>query len=220
MKTLFVTSEAHPLIKTGGLGDVAGALPVALRQLRHDVRLLLPAYPQAKEQVKSLQTAAELELEDHPEKVTLLQGKLPGTSLPVYLVDAPGLFDRPGNLYTASDGTGWSDNPQRFALLSHVATAIGLDRATLDWQPDIVHCNDWQSGLTPVLLHQYAVRPKTVFTIHNLAYQGIFSRETFEQLQLPEALWSFDGLEFHGNFSFIKGGICRRRHHGQPHLCP
>ncbi|GAB4361952.1 MAG: glycogen synthase GlgA [Gammaproteobacteria bacterium] len=207
MKILFAASEAFPLIKTGGLGDVAGALPVALRQLRHDVRLILPAYPAAKEMLPAARPVAELAVEGVAEKVTLLQGKFPHASLPVYLVDAPGLFGRTGNPYTAPGGDGWPDNPHRFAAFGRVIAAVALNLAQLEWQPDVVHCNDWQCGLAPVLLSAHAERPKSVFTIHNLAYQGLFDRRTFDELRLPESLWHWDALEFHGNFSFIKGGI-------------
>ncbi len=207
MKTLFVTSEAHPLIKTGGLADVSGALPKALHQLRNDVRLLLPAYPEVKARAGKLRTVATLELPATPAPVTLLAGRVPGTSVPLYLVDAPAYFERTGNPYTAPDGSGWPDNAQRFALFSRAAAAIALDRAGLQWQPEIVHCNDWQSALVPALLSPESTRPRTVFTIHNLAYQGNFGAEVFAALQLPAALWSADGLEFYGMLNFIKGGI-------------
>jgi len=207
MKTLFVTSEAHPLIKTGGLADVSGALPKALRQLRNDVRLLLPAYPQVKERTGKLRKVTTLKIPGTPEPVTLLSGRVPGTSVPLYLVEAPAYFDRIGNPYTAADGSGWPDNPQRFALFSRVAALVAQDSVGLDWQPEVIHCHDWQSALVPALLSLESRRPRTVFTIHNLAYQGVFPAALFNELQLPEALWTIEGLEFHGHLSFIKGGI-------------
>lgn len=207
MKTLFVSSEAHPLIKTGGLADVSGALPKALHRLRNDVRLLLPAYPEVKSRAGKLRTVTTLALPGTPEPVTLLAGRVPGTSVTLYLVDAPAYFERSGNPYTAADGSGWPDNPQRFALFSRAAAAIALDRAGLQWQPEVVHCNDWQSALVPALLSLESDRPRTVFTIHNLAYQGVFGAELFDALQLPAELWSSDGLEFYGLLNFIKGGI-------------
>jgi len=203
---LFATSEAQPLIKTGGLADVAGSLPIALSHLGHDVRLIMPAYPRAVERSIPLNPVASLKMPGTLEPVQLLQGRLDGR-IPLYLVDAPGLFDRLGNPYTDASGSDWADNPQRFALFCQVVATLSLNRAGLDWWPDVVHCNDWQTGLIPALLANEDNRPATVFTIHNLAYQGVFDRATFDLLRLPKALWSHEGLEFHHNFSFIKGGL-------------
>ena len=206
MKILFASSEAQPLIKTGGLADVAGALPLALGHFGQDVRLVLPAYPQAVERAIPLQPVAELYLPGSPEPVRLLEGRL-GGEIPLYLVDAPELFERPGNPYVSADGHDWPDNPERFALFCRAVTAIALNHAGLDWHPDLVHCNDWQTGLVPALLAGEDNRPATLFTIHNLAYQGVFDRAAFDRLHLNPALWSPQGLEFHGHFSFIKGGL-------------
>lgn len=206
MRILFASSEAYPLIKTGGLADVSGSLPPAVAGLGHDVRLILPAYASIKRQ-GNWKTLPPLELEAGPQEVRLLYGKLPGTDLPVYLLDAPLLFGREGNPYTAPDGQGWPDNYLRFGLFGRAITALALGEAGLDWRPDLVHCSDWQTGLAPALLSQHPDRPSTVFTIHNLAYQGIFPRETFQELQLPDELWSSGGLEFYGQLSFIKGGL-------------
>ncbi|MCO5170503.1 MAG: glycogen synthase GlgA [Planctomycetes bacterium] len=202
MNVLFVTAEAHPLMKTGGLADVCGSLPAALRALGHDVRLLMPAYPRACEQVADLAPAGRL-----TGPARLLRGTFPGTRMPVYLFDAPGSFDRAGNPYLGPDGRDWPDNAARFAALCRAAVAVGMGRAGLDWRPEVVHAHDWHTGLVPALLSRERRRPATVFTIHNLAYQGLFPREAFDALELPAALWSVDGLEFHGQLSFIKGGI-------------
>ena len=207
MKILFATSEAFPLIKTGGLGDVSGSLPRTLKTLRQDIRLVLPAYPQARQRMKRLQTVAELELPPFPGPVRILRGRLPSTRLPVYLVDAPLLFERAGDPYRAANGQDWQDNHLRFALLSHVTARIGLNQVGLDWQPDIVHCNDWQTGLVPALLQDAPERPRTVFTIHNLSYQGLFPPQTLHEVGLTSRLWGTDGLEFYGQLSFIKGGL-------------
>jgi starch synthase len=206
LKILFAASEAQPLIKTGGLADVAGSLPTAMRMLNHDVRLILPAYPQAVERAIPLHTAATLHIPGFAGDVRLLEGKLAET-LPLYLVDAPGLFDRPGNPYTDAAGHGWGDNAQRFALFCRVLSMVAMNQAELNWGPDMVHCNDWQTGLVPALLSEYWNRPATLFTIHNLSYQGVFPHDIYTQLQLPSDLWSPDGLEFHDDFSFIKGGL-------------
>lgn len=207
MKILFVTSEAHPLIKTGGLADVCGSLPLALRDLEHDVRLVLPAYPQARQRAESVRVAATLTLPFVPEPVTLLEGRLPDSPVPVYLVDYPLYFERPGNPYVNPDGVDWPDNAQRFACFARAAVAIAQDRANLHWNPDLVHCHDWQSGLVPPLLAEEPQRPATVFTIHNLSYQGLFDWATFQALNLPYKWWAMHGLEFFEKMSFIKGGL-------------
>ncbi len=203
---LFAASEAQPLIKTGGLADVAGSLPTAIRMLGHDARLILPAYPQTLEHEIQLTTAAVITIQGYDGEIRLLEGLLDG-KLPLYLVDIPSLFDREGHPYSDSSGNDWADNAQRFALFSRVVAAVAMNRAELGWRPDIVHCNDWQTGLVPPLLVTENNRPATIFTIHNLSYQGIFDYKTFQQLHIPAELWSHDGLEFHHNLSFIKGGL-------------
>ncbi len=206
-RVLFVASEAYPLIKTGGLGDVCGSLPPALAALGVDVRLLLPAYRDALARLAAVQRLTDIYVPEVNLNVSLLQATLPGTRAPVWLLDCPPAYDRPGNPYLDAHGQPWGDNAERFALLARVATRIALGDVDLGWRPDVVHCHDWQAGLVPALLAQHTPRPATVFTIHNLAYQGLFPRSTFVALQLPEPLWSIDGLEFHGQLSFIKGGI-------------
>ncbi len=206
-QVLFATSEAHPLVKTGGLADVSGALPPALRALGHDVRLVLPAYPRALSRANSLKIAALLTLPGASTPVRLLEGTLPGTDVPLYLVDAPAYFDRVGGLYGDVHGRDWADNPWRFTLFAQAVTAIAQNRAGLDWAPEIVHCHDWQTGLVPALLYVEGQRPATVFTIHNLSYQGLFPWGTFSSMGLPPTLWSVDTMEFYNQFSFIKGGL-------------
>lgn len=205
-KILFAASEAQPLIKTGGLADVAGSLPKALGELGLDVRLVLPAYPQAVEHAIPLTTVATIKVTGSTEPIRILEQKIDG-KMHVYLIDAPSLFSRPGNPYTDASGRPWGDNAQRFALFCRVVVRIAMDQAGLSWCPDVVHCNDWQTGLIPALLAQEWDRPASIFTIHNLSYQGMFDQSTFVQLMLPNQLWSPDGLEFHGQLSFIKGGL-------------
>lgn len=208
-KVLFVTGEAHPFAKTGGLGDVGGSLPPALRRLGHDVRLLLPAYPYAKRAagMTNLHAVGQIHLPLSPTPATVLEGTLPGTDVVTWLVDHPPAFDREGNPYLDPTGQAWPDNAQRFAILGHVAATLALAGAGIEWRPDVVHCHDWQAGLVPALLSLSNARPATVFTIHNLAYQGVFPAETFAALGLPRTLWSMEGLEFYDQMSFIKGGI-------------
>jgi starch synthase len=206
LKILFAASEAVPLIKTGGLADVAGSLPLYLHRLGNDVRVILPAYPQALERAIPVRMVASLRVAGAAEPIRLLEGRL-NDEVPVYLVDAPGLFNRRGNPYVDPQGRDWPDNAQRFAVFCRVIVQLALDRAGLRWQPEVLHCNDWQTGLAPALVAQEWNRPATVFTIHNLAYQGLFDRIQFERLQLPRNLWSPQGLEFHDRLSFIKGGL-------------
>ena len=202
---LFISSEAFPLIKTGGLGDVAGSLPAALLKQNHDVRLLLPAYPEVLGKVEQIKKRASTSY--YNLTVDILETRLPGTRVTVWLVDCPAAFDRPGGPYNDPHGHEWHDNALRFTIFCHAAVDIAMDQLDLRWQPDIVHCNDWQSGLVPALLSLQPKRPATIFTIHNLAYQGVFNHQVFNDLHLPAELWSLEGLEFYGNFSFIKGGI-------------
>ena len=207
MNILFASSEAHPLIKTGGLADVSGSLPRAIKNAKQEIRLILPAYPAAINNAGALKAVAKLDLPGIDSAVTLLQGRLPGTRVTLYLVDAPTLFDRPGGPYSQKDGADWPDNALRFSLFCRAVTAIAMNRAGLDWQVDIVHCNDWQTGLVPALLALENNRPGSIFTIHNLAYQGLFSQAQFQALDLPADWWSMHKLEFHNQFSFIKGGL-------------
>lgn len=202
---LYITSELFPLIKTGGLADVSGSLPIALAKQSQDIRILLPAYPEVIKQIKkpiSIAAGIYYNLE-----VELLEAHLPGSKLIIWLVDCPAAFDRPGSPYVDDNGHPWHDNALRFAIFCTFAADIALNRLKLEWQPDVVHCNDWQTGLIPALLQPHKRRPATIFTVHNLAYQGLFNYETFLDLNLPANLWHSDALEFHNQLSFIKGGL-------------
>jgi starch synthase len=207
MKILFASSEVYPLIKTGGLADVSGSLPRAIRNLRHDIRLVLPAYRGVIAKTGKVKTVAKLTLEGVSGEVRILQGRLPGTNVTLYLVDSPAHFDRDGGPYGAPEGGDWPDNDRRFALFARAICALALDRAGLDWQPDLVHGNDWQTGLVPALLSLEPQRPATLFTIHNLAYQGLFPATSLAELKLPPTWWSMAGLEFYDQLSFMKGGL-------------
>ncbi len=165
----------------------------------------MPAYREAKRKLQQSNLIANITFLEG--EVNLLESTLPETDQTIWLIDCPQLFDRDGGPYLSSDGLPWPDNAQRFALFARVVTAIAVNKLGLNWHPDIVHCNDWQIGLAPVLLDLEVTRPGIIFTIHNLAYQGLFPRATFLELHLPETLWSFTCLEFHDQLSFIKGGI-------------
>jgi starch synthase len=206
-KILFATSEVYPLIKTGGLADVAASLPRALLKLGQDVKILLPAYASVLEKAKDIgiKEVAHVDIEGY--SIALKQTRLPGTKVIVWLVDIPEFFEREGNPYCGPDGNDWFDNHKRFYVFARVAELIALDQVGLNWQPTIVHCNDWQTGLIPALLSLHPNHPATVFTIHNLAYRGLFSYQAFAELNLPAVFWHHERLEFYGQMSFIKGGL-------------
>ncbi len=206
-RVLFVTSEAHPLVKTGGLADVSGSLPPALEAAGAEVRLLLPGYRAVLDRVGETELKARVGLPGVSAPVEIRETPLPGTDVPVWLVICPELYDRPGGPYTdPATGSDWPDNALRFATLARAALAV-CDGAVEGWKPEVVHCHDWQAGLVPALLAQRPARPATIFTIHNLAYRGLFSRTDFDRLGLPPSLWSLTALEFYGDFSFMKGGL-------------
>lgn len=207
MEVLFATSEAEPLVRAGGLAEVSLGLPKALRALGHDVRLVLPGYSQALASARDLEEVARLTTQGVREKLRILAGRVPNSTLPVYLVDAPSLFEREGGPYANADGDEWADNAERFVVFSRAIAAMGLGIDALGWRPEIVHCNDWQTGLTPALLALEDVRPASLFTVHNMAAQGLFSWDVFHRLEIPRPLWSRHGLEHYGNFSFLKGGL-------------
>ncbi|MEW8617018.1 MAG: glycogen synthase GlgA [Candidatus Thiodiazotropha endolucinida] len=207
MKILFASSEATPLIKTGGLADVAGSLPAALNNIGQDCRLILPGYPDVLEKADNLQSLTQLEIAGETSPVRLLQGSCGPHRVPLYVIDAPHRFNRAGNPYLSPEGMNWPDNAERFSLFCHAVTEFALNQIDHDWQPDVVHANDWQTGLIAPLLSTQENRPATLFTIHNLAYQGLFDHATFLRLGLPDELWSYHHLEFHDQLSFIKGGI-------------
>ena len=210
-RILFASSEAFPLIKTGGLGDVAGSLPRALLGLKQDVHLILPAYTDVLTRAGRLKTVAEFAVRQH--SVRLLSGTLPATRVPVLLVDCPQLYDRPGNPYLAPDGKPWPDNAWRYTIFAEAVVQVANNQLGLNWQPEVVHCNDWQTGLVPVYLHQHLWRDpffaktSNLFTIHNLGYQGVFPQEVARLLALDNPLMSSDGLEYFGQISLLKGGI-------------
>jgi len=207
MRVLFVTSEVYPLMKTGGLADVSASLPRALQSLGHQVTLLMPAYRDALAAAGPLGVKLAATREVRGQGVRLLETRLPGSRNKVLLLDAPSLFDRPGNPYQDAQGMPWPDNAERFMLLCRVGALLAHDAFGLGWRPDVVHCNDWQSAMVPLLLHRERPRPALVFTIHNLAYQGVFGADDFERLDIPAQYWHPEALEFHGGFSFIKAGI-------------
>ncbi len=207
MKVLFATSEARPLIKTGGLADVSGALPTALRGVKIDCRLLLPGYPAVLEGARQPRLCHDFGPLPQFGPVRLLEAALPDSDTPLYIVDAPHFYVREGGPYQAADGRDHADNALRFGLLSWLAARLASRATPLDWRPDVLHCNDWQTGLAPAWLRFMGGGAKSLMTIHNLAYQGIFPPETVGQLGLPAEAFQINGLEYYGNLSFLKAGL-------------
>lgn len=210
MNVLFVVSEVFPLIKTGGLGDVAYSLPVELAKSDLNIRLLLPGYRTLLEQlpnhhIRAWTTVLGMDGCQHP--VRILEAEHDAFPFSLWLVDCPTLFDRPGNPYLNHDGYNWDDNAERFTGFARVASQIAMDQTGLAWKADVVHCHDWQTGLVPAFLEQEANPPHRLFTIHNMAYGGYFPYDDFRRLQLPPSWWHMDKLEFYGNFSMLKAGL-------------
>jgi len=203
-KILFVTSEAHPLIKTGGLADVCGSLPKALAELSQEIKLIIPNY-QALKITENVRFLCSIRVDFR--NINILETRMPDSHVTVWLVDYPAYYNYPGNPYVDENGNPWPINAERFALFCRVAVEAAMNRVHQDWKPDIVHCNDWQTGLVPALLSIERDPPSTVFTIHNMAYQGLFPARTAAALNLPGQLWHPAGLEFHEMLSFIKGGL-------------
>lgn len=209
MNILFAASEAFPFIKTGGLGDVIHSLPVALNELGNDVRLALPAY---RDVLASVDTLKDLGTIDVPgagvrHKVRIIRAHEDILGDYLYLIDVPELFDRPGNPYVHSDGYAWPDNAERYTVFSRAVALLAKWVPGSSWRPDVVHCHDWQTGLVPAFLSMVHNAPATVFTIHNLAYDGYFSQADFNRLGLPPAWWSAEAAEFYGGFSMLKAGM-------------
>jgi starch synthase len=201
---LSVVSELFPLVKTGGLGDVTAALPPALRALGVDVTTLIPGYPGV---VAALDGAQEVRRDDDLFGGPARLFSSRAGELDLLVIDAPHLYARPGNPYVGPDGRSWPDNAFRFGALGWMASRIGLgDVAAL--KPDIVHCHDWQAALTMAYL-AYDGRPRarTVFTVHNLAYQGQFAPELLSALRLPPRAYAIDGVEYYGSIGFLKSGL-------------
>jgi len=205
---LLISPEVSPFAKSGGLADVAGALPRALHRLGHDVRVVLPGYRGIAERFPLAETglAVEASIDGHRQRAAVRRTLL--DEVPVYCLDHPGYFDRAG-LYGTPAGD-YPDNAERFGFFCRAA--LELPRR-LDWRPDVLHCNDWQSGLVPVLLRTtYRDDPfydgtGSLLTIHNLGYQGLFTYDSLAPLGLDPGLFSVEALEYWGRFSLLKGGV-------------
>jgi starch synthase len=204
LKVLSVASEVFPLIKTGGLADVVGALPAALARESVEVRTLVPGYPAILAKLVNAQ-AAHVYDDLFGGPVRVLAGAAAGLDL--FAIDAPHLYERPGNPYLGPDGLDWPDNARRFAALSRIAADIGLG-AIDAFRPQVIHVHDWQAALTAAYLN-YAGRPRPgiVTTIHNMAFQGHFPMSIFGELGLPPQALTIDGVEYYGGVGYLKAGL-------------
>ncbi len=204
MNVLMVVSECAPFIKTGGLADVAGALPGALADHGVSCRTLLPAYPALKPLLaKGKELATLTDLPGGSARVVAVTAK----GIDLLLLDQPALFDREGGPYSSPVGVDWGDNHIRFAALAKAGALIcadGLD----GWRPEIAHAHDWQAGLLPVYLKQMGVTDvRSVLTIHNIAFQGRFGAHVLQELGLRSDWFHPEALEFYGDLGFLKAGL-------------
>lgn len=211
IRILHVCSEVYPLLKTGGLADVAGALPPALSHHDCDVRILVPGFPSIRDGLNNPRLIAEVPARFGAPSIRLHLADFPGTGIKTYFIDAPGLYDRPGNPYSDAQGKDYPDNHRRFALLGWMAAQLAqvIDP---EWTPQVVHGHDWHAGLAPAYLRAAEHRlgrklAGTIFTVHNLAYQGVFPPYAFGELDLPDYFFNMHGLEFHSQISFMKAGL-------------
>ncbi|MBX6419738.1 MAG: glycogen synthase GlgA [Nevskia sp.] len=204
-RALFAVAELLPIAKIGGLADVAAALPSALAGLGVDIRIVVPAYRGAREKLVDARWIGGFEVQGLP--FAIWQGRLPGVGATVWLAECAPLYARAGgDPYRDEHGAPWPDNALRFGAFCEAVARLARDGVE-GWRPEVVHCNDWHTGLIPVWLSLAPQPPRTIFTIHNLAYQGLYDRAVFDRLGLPASLWTPEGLEFYGRFSFMKAGL-------------
>jgi len=207
LRVLFATSECAPYAKTGGLADVSAALPAALARAAVDVRILLPAYRSVLQQLPDARELARLPATSFFPAARLL-GAQAGDGVPLLLLDCPALYDRPGGPYLDAEGGEWTDNAIRFGLLSRVAADLGGEGSPLSWRPQVIHCNDWQTGLAPAYLRfRDGLKAGSLVTIHNLAFQGVFEPDLVAALGLPAESFSPSGVEYYGKLSFLKAAL-------------
>ena len=208
LKVLFVLAEAYPLAKTGGLGDVGPALARALIEAGAEVRILMPAYRGAAEKFAGHPAGKPFRALEGSDRVRLVRGRLPEFGIPTWLLDCPALYDRPGGPYADEHGHDWWDNALRFGMLSKVAAMFATGDGLDGWKADVVHGHDWHAGLAPAYTAFDAeATAATVFTIHNLVYQGNFDRKVRHALGIESLAFHMDGLEFYGHLSFMKAGL-------------
>ena len=209
MRILMVASECFPLIKTGGLADVVGALPLALAEQGADVTVFLPGFPSVLNGLPKKKTIKKL-TDVAGGKAKLVSGKTE-VGLSVVALDAPHLFNFEGNPYQLENGADRPDNAVKFAEFSRVAAELASGTSGLK-AFDVVHAHDWQAGLVPVYLRAADSKIKSVLTIHNLAFQGLFPRSVLSEINIPDSFYNEDGLEYYDKVSFLKGGVIYSDH--------
>ncbi len=203
-RVLSVASEAAPLIKTGGLADVVGALPTALAAEGWDMRVLVPAYPGVAARLTRPRAVWSGTLMGQAAR--LLLGQVKDAPWKAYLLEAPSLFDRPGGIYGTAEGA-YADNPERFAALCEAAVMICAEGDGAGWRPDVLHAHDWQAGLAPAYLHERGIDTPSVITIHNMAFQGHAPADRMAALNLPTERFTHEGYEYWGHVSTLKAGL-------------
>lgn len=206
-RVLFASSEIYPLVKTGGLGDVSHSLPIALHEQGADLRVIVPGYSAVMASISDSTPLCDIQGFMIPDNTRLLETHLPDSKIKLWVVDCPAFFQREGGPYQDSMKQEWPDNAHRFAAFCRAIVEVALGNTDIGWQPDVVHANDWQTGLVPALLALAEARPASVFTIHNLAYQGNFPKSVFDELMLPQEWWNIDAVEFYHKMSFLKAGV-------------
>jgi starch synthase len=210
LKVLFVTTEMDDFVRVGGLGAVSAALPRALRPWA-DVRVLLPGYRDVVEQLAHIQVVGECAARAEMPACQLGRAAT-RDGLPVYVLLCPQLYDRPGNPYGDEDGRDWPDNDIRFGRLASAAAELAMGTLDKNWAADLVHANDWQAALVPAYLAWSGATLPTILTIHNLAYQGLFPRDSLRRIGAPESSFHINGVEFYDKLSFLKGGLVYASH--------
>jgi starch synthase len=211
VKVLFISPEVGPIVRAGGLGDVVGALPLALKQIGIDVRILCPLHRECKN-IKGIRISPPIQLKFASKSYSLKirEVKLGQSEIPVYLLENKFLFDRPG-IYSDENGN-YPDNPLRCFILSK--SSLHLEKV-IGWSPDIFHCHDWMTAPLPAYLNELnknkkqkkAAQAKSVLTIHNLEHQGSFPEEVFPISGLPRSFYGIDGFNHYGRMNLLKGAI-------------
>lgn len=208
MRILFAASEIYPLVKTGGLADVAGALPPALRKKGLDVKLIMPAYKGILEKVEPIHNSTNLGNPFGIGDIILLKTRIRETDTPIYLVQCQSLFERNAGPYLDENGHDYHDNHLRFGAFSWAIAMLAQHGHLLGWQADILHLNDWQTGFAAAYLQSWKMNHiPIVTTVHNLRYNGSFDMHQFPDMRLANELLDMHGMEFFGRFSGLKAGL-------------
>ena len=208
MRILFAASEIYPLIKTGGLADVAGALPVALRAKGHDVKLIMPAYKGILEKVEPIHKKTNLGNPFGVGDLLLLETRIIENDTPIFLLQCQTLFERDAGPYVDEDGVDYIDNHLRFAAFSWAIAMLAQHGHLIGWQADILHLNDWQTGFAAAYLKSWKLNHIPIITtVHNLRYNGSFEMNKFPDMRLSSELIDMHGIEFYGRFSGLKAGL-------------